>query len=234
VTNKLQKQFDTKQILLFLTFFIFVIEILFRILIRCIPITEDIPNYIEWLISASIRMISVAFVIKIAMQWKGNTQINWGLKSKNLKIDLLLSLPFILIGTLILSLYHFNTWQIRHLIAPIANQPSNIQLFSWIIAGVIIAPICEEILFRSIFFNALMHYFKGKNWWKITLSSSISSVTFATLHITSLSLSGFQSAIIPFICGLFGCVFFQWRKNIFTATIVHSFANLYLFILAYI
>lgn len=223
-----------KQSLAFLAFLLFFVEILTRLLILCLPQTRELPESSDWLISAHIRLIAVAILMLTARRWQPDIQINWGLRCESVKREFLLALPFIIGGTAILALYHWDIGSLRSLIGPAVIAPDLTQLAVWIVAAVAIAPLCEELLFRAILYPALRSYCGGPQWLRTSLATLISSTLFAALHLPELSLAALPSALFPFICGLLGCAFFQWRKNIAVATIVHAFANLYLFILAYL
>ncbi|MEA3350418.1 MAG: type II CAAX endopeptidase family protein [Chloroflexota bacterium] len=121
---------------------------------------------------------------------------------------MILSWGFNLVYSLMLAIYGLQVQpDIKLLFADISSP-------GWIfIAGVVIAPVVEEIIFRGFIFAGL----RGRYGWK--KAALISSALFALIHIQPL-------AVIPiFILGLIFAYLYQRSGSIWPAIIMHMSTN---------
>lgn len=96
----------------------------------------------------------------------------------------------------------------------------SIALILEVIAGVFLAPIVEELVFRGVLFNRL----KVKKG--IVFAMIVSSILFALGH-------EFGGMISAFLFGLCQCVLYLKTDNIFTCIMVHFLNNLTVYILEF-
>lgn len=104
---------------------------------------------------------------------------------------------------------------IRFYFFPIQTSKLNI---SSILAGLLIAPIFEEILFRNILLKSLLQTYSTKT------SIIISSFIFALIHVN------LQQIILGLFIGLYLGFIFSKDFNIAVTMILHFFVNLFGFI----
>lgn len=103
-----------------------------------------------------------------------------------------------------------------------STTPSQYEILLYILAGVIVGPVTEELLFRGIIYG----YFRR---WGIAFGIIASTIIFALLH--------FQSGGIPYIQMTGGFVFaisYEIEKNILVPVIIHIAGNLALYTLSLI
>jgi len=84
----------------------------------------------------------------------------------------------------------------------------------WLLtAGVVVAPIAEELFFRSFMFAGLR---ENQSWWKAAL---ISSAIFAVLHVQ-------LTAFLPiFLLGMIFATLYQFTGSILPGLIMHILTN---------
>jgi membrane protease YdiL (CAAX protease family) len=104
---------------------------------------------------------------------------------------------------------------IRFYFFPIETSKLNI---SSILAGLLIAPIFEEILFRNILLKSLLQTYSSKK------SIIISAFIFALIHVN------LQQIILGLFIGLYFGFIFSKDFNIAVTIILHFFVNLFGFI----
>ncbi len=108
--------------------------------------------------------------------------------------------------------------------AVLANFNGGITLIQ-ALSTAVIAPICEEILFRGFLFRQLYHY----AGWKLLLATMVDGAVFGFMHISqghspmeALGVFG-----ITFAGGIFfSWVYLAWGYNLWVTIFLHSFMNL--------
>jgi uncharacterized protein len=106
----------------------------------------------------------------------------------------------------------------------LANFNGGISLVA-ALSTAVIAPICEEILFRGFLFRQLYH----RAGWKLIFAAMVGGVVFGLAHISqghtpmeSLGVFG-----ITFAGGIFfSWVYLAWNYNLWVTIFLHSFMNL--------
>jgi uncharacterized protein len=106
----------------------------------------------------------------------------------------------------------------------LANFNGSITLIG-ALSTAVIAPICEEILFRGFLFRQLYHY----AGWKLLLATTVDGAIFGFMHISqghspmeALGVFG-----ITFAGGIFfSWVYLEWGYNLWVTIFLHSFMNL--------
>lgn len=87
------------------------------------------------------------------------------------------------------------------------------------ISAVVLAPICEELIFRGFIFNKMLIRFSPAR------AVLISSVIFGALHLTT--------GISPILVGMVLCVIFMKYGSLLPCMIIHSLHNLVVVLLKY-
>lgn len=98
---------------------------------------------------------------------------------------------------------------------PIAtgNNTSNLDISSYMFSAVIIAPICEEYVFRDIFFrNIRLH--KG-----FIISALVSALYFAMTHFT---ISQLYTATV---LGIISALFYELSQSLIPSILIHATSN---------
>lgn len=90
-----------------------------------------------------------------------------------------------------------------------------------IIRGVLLAPLCEELIFRGLMFRRLKEY---TSFWVAAL---ISSVVFAVYHMNLIQ------GIFAFLFGLILCFIYDKFQNLWASIFLHAAGNLLSVILTY-
>jgi membrane protease YdiL (CAAX protease family) len=98
------------------------------------------------------------------------------------------------------------------------------RLITFLLAGVLIGPITEEIFFRGILYG----YFRR---WGIPLAVLLSTLLFVLPHSPS---SGSAIPITQLIGGILFAVSYEIEKNLLVPITIHSLGNLAIFTLAFI
>ncbi|WP_414151825.1 lysostaphin resistance A-like protein [Acetobacterium carbinolicum] len=89
----------------------------------------------------------------------------------------------------------------------------------YFISAVVLAPICEELIFRGFIFNKMLTRFSAAK------AVIISSVIFGAMHLTT--------GISPTLVGMVLCVIFMKYGSLLPCMIIHSFHNLVVVLLKY-
>ena len=101
-----------------------------------------------------------------------------------------------------------------------AGNPELLIFFSFVLIG----PIVEEIYMRGFIFNGLLN---EMNWMKAAV---ISSSIFALVHVSPGNIYRFIPA---FIFGMAFCYLFNKSRSVIPGIIIHSFHNLFIFLITY-
>lgn len=116
---------------------------------------------------------------------------------------------FLFAGLKLISLYPTTS------ATPIAtgNNTSNLDISSYMFSAVIIAPICEEYVFRDIFFrNIRLH--KG-----FIISALVSALYFAMPHFT---ISQLYTATV---LGIISALFYELSQSLIPSILIHATSN---------
>lgn len=89
----------------------------------------------------------------------------------------------------------------------------------YFISAVILAPICEELIFRGFIFNKMLIRFS------LVKAVILSSVIFGAMHLTT--------GISPTLVGMVLCVIFMKYRSLLPCITIHSFHNLAVVLLKY-
>lgn len=115
---------------------------------------------------------------------------------------------FLLAGLKLISIYPTSA-------TPIAtvNNTSNLDISSYMFSVIIIAPICEEYVFRDIFFrNIRLH--KG-----FIVSALVSALYFAMTHFT---ISQLYTATV---LGIISALFYEFSQSLIPSILIHATSN---------
>jgi uncharacterized protein len=106
----------------------------------------------------------------------------------------------------------------------LANFNGGITLIA-ALSTAVIAPICEEILFRGFLFRQLYHY----AGWKLLLATTVDGAIFGFMHISQghSPMEALGVFAITFGGGVFfSWVYMAWGYNLWITIFLHSFMNL--------
>lgn len=156
----------------------------------------------EYVVGPALYVILVfSIIISIFLYFK-NKRDEQKIKVKDCICSIALGISISLIFNMFLFLFFGNSSS--ELLVPFSLL---------LISSGIVGPIYEEILFRYIFYNRLI---KKRNLVK---SIFINSLIFAFIHFSIIK------SIYAFILGIFLCLIYHKKKNIFIPILVHISAN---------
>ena len=218
---------DILKLVLFLFFFwlctSFIIGVIFRLLNTFLNFNLSIPKF------SHISYISTPFIILLWHKLIIKDDIRkLGFLKSELRFSYLYAIIFAIVTFLLIStialknfaaITNYNYTKSFFLNLPLVYI-SNFNAASF----VVVAPLAEELLFRSIIFRLLLKKFSIIN------SIIISSVLFAVAHIyTGLGAELYTTILVSLVFGIFSATLFYRSKSIYPSICSHVVLNTLVF-----
>ena len=184
-------------------------------------------NFIASLIGVSLarlaEIIYLLAIIKLREYRLSAIGLTWTTVYSGLKRGLVWAISFGAAAAIALLIIHFAGIKVTALFRMQLSSDS-CRLTAFLLAGVLIGPIAEEIFFRGILYG----FFRR---WGIPAAVILSTLLFVFPHSNS---PGLAFPITQLVGGILFSVAYEIEKNLLVPITIHSLGNLAIFTLAFI
>jgi membrane protease YdiL (CAAX protease family) len=195
---------------------LFVVTILFQILLVGLVAQLTMRGIvIPWWLGIVIAEILTIVPGIIYLRARGEN-ITEGIKLRKIRFSTVLKT--LLLSVVIYPVYILTNLLSQLLVPNTVAQASGVLLSNgflpFFLLTVIVAPICEEFLFRGVFMNKLGEI------WGVVAAAAVSALLFGLYHLN------FNQFCYAFVLGVYFGIVNQASGSIVTSVIVHAFINL--------
>ncbi len=195
---------------------LFVVTILFQILLVGLVAQLTMRGIvIPWWLGIVIAEILTIVPGIIYLRARGEN-ITEGIKLRKIRFSTVLKT--LLLSVVIYPVYILTNLLSQLLVPNTIAQASGVLLSNgflpFFLLTVIVAPICEEFLFRGVFMNKLGEI------WGVVAAAAVSALLFGLYHLN------FNQFCYAFVLGVYFGIVNQASGSIVTSVIVHAFINL--------
>ncbi len=183
---------------------------------------ESLPPFLLKSIDQMTALAMTRLVQIVIMVWFFRHTGTRDLYSKNFRLGIRTGLIWssltgaaALTAGLLLNSFHVQPQELIQTTFPSQNQGI------FLITGILLAPVAEELFFRGIAYSFL-------RTWNKPAAMILTSLIFSFFHGLSLT----PAAVIPFTGGIVFCLAYDQSESILTPVIIHSLGNFALFIIS--
>ena len=170
------------------------------------------------------RVVEIGFLLAL-IKFRENRLSTIGLSSsqiyRGLKSGLIWAISFGVAAGVVLSISHLAGIEVTALFRMQLPSESS-RLITFLLVGVLIGPVAEEIFFRGILYG----FFRR---WGIPAAVLLSTLLFVLPHSHS---TGLAIPVTQLIGGILFAVAYEIEKNLLVPITIHSLGNLAIFILS--
>jgi membrane protease YdiL (CAAX protease family) len=170
------------------------------------------------------RVVEIGFLLAL-IKFRENRLSTIGLSSsqiyRGLKSGLIWAISFGVAAGVVLSISHLAGIEVTALFRMQLPSESS-RLITFLLVGVLIGPVAEEIFFRGILYG----FFRR---WGIPAAVLLSTLLFVLPHSHS---AGLAIPVTQLIGGILFAVAYEIEKNLLVPITIHSLGNLAIFILS--